>query len=196
MEEAIVVTLRITAVLEEMNVPYLVGGSLASSLHGFPRATQDVDIVAHLRPENVESFVAALEAEFYLDEPAIRQAISQRSSFNLIHLETFFKADIFVAGSDRVIREEMQRRQPFRLDGETAAEIIVASPEDIVVQKLYWYRLGDHVSDRQWLDALGVLQVRGRNLDREYMAHVAAGLGVVDLLERAFDEVGLNKSAE
>ena len=79
-EEAIAVTLRITGVLENLGVAYLVGGSLASSLYGQPRSTQDVDVVADLRPEHVAPLVAALSDDFYLDEPAIRDAVERRST--------------------------------------------------------------------------------------------------------------------
>jgi len=190
LEEPIEVTLEITRVLEDLGIEYLVGGSLASSLHGHPRSTQDVDVVADLRPEHIEPLVAAIRSAFYLDEPAIRDAVDRRSSFNIIHLRTLFKVDVFVAGDDLPTRREMQRRRPYRLE-DPPADIIVASPEDIIVQKLHWYRLGDHVSERQWGDAMNVLTVRGSNLDREYMHDLAAQMGVDDLLTRALRDAGL-----
>jgi hypothetical protein len=190
-DETIEVTLRVTSVLERLGVPYLVGGSLASSLHGEPRLTQDVDVVADLQPQHVEPFVAALREEFYVDEPAVRDAVERRSTFNVIHLQTLFKADIFVAGHQRTTRRELERRQAYRLDLEPPGEIVVASPEDIVVQKLHWYRLGDHVSGRQWHDAMGVLRVRGRELDLGYMRELAGEMSVGDLLARALQEAGL-----
>ena len=191
MEEPIEVTLEIAKVLEDLGVEYLVGGSLASSLHGHPRSTQDVDVVADLRPEHVQPLVAAIRGAFYLDEPAIRDAVNRRASFNVIHLRTLFKVDVFVAGDDLPTRRELGRRQSYRIDGDPPADIIVASPEDIVVQKLHWYRLGDHVSERQWGDAMNVLTVRGNALDREYMHDLAIQMGVDDLLIRAFRDAGL-----
>jgi hypothetical protein len=190
-EEAIEVTLRITAVLERLGILYLVGGSLASSLHGEARSTQDVDVVADLHPEHVAPFVAALSGDFYLDEPAIREAVERRSTFNLIHLGTLFKADVFVAGNQPSTRRELERRQAFTLDIDPPEAIIVASPEDIIVQKLHWYRLGDHVSERQWSDAQSVLMVRGKQLDLDYMRELAEEMGVSDLLGRALREAGL-----
>jgi hypothetical protein len=190
-EEAIGVTLRVTAVLESLHVPYLVGGSLASSLHGEPRATQDVDIVADLKLEHVHAFVSALRDHFYVDEPAVRDAVTRRATFNAIHLETMFKVDVFVAGDQRSTRRELERRQSYTLDVQPPEEISVASPEDIIVQKLYWYRLGDHVSDRQWSDAMGVVKIRKRKLDLGYMRDLAKDLGVEDLLVRALKEAGL-----
>jgi len=191
LEEPIEVTLEIAKVLEDLGVEYLVGGSLASSLHGHPRSTQDVDVVADLRPEHVQPLVAAIRGAFYLDEPAIRDAVNRRASFNVIHLRTLFKVDVFVAGDDLPTRRELGRRQSYRIDGDPPADIIVASPEDIVVQKLHWYRLGDHVSERQWGDAMNVLTVRGNALDREYMHDLAIQMGVDDLLIRAFRDAGL-----
>jgi hypothetical protein len=193
MQEIIEVTLRVTGVLESLRVEYLVGGSLASSVHGHARSTQDVDVVADLRMEHVSPLVAALCDDFYLDEPAIRDAVTRRSTFNIIHLKTLLKVDVFVAGDQRSTRRELQRRQAYRLNTSPPEDIIVASPEDIVVQKLHWFRLGDHVSERQWSDAMGVLTVRGKQLDLDYMRELAADMGVSDLLVRALNEAGLER---
>jgi hypothetical protein len=190
-EEPIEVTLEIAGIFEDLGIRYLVGGSLASSLHGHPRSTQDIDVVADLQAEHVPALVAAFEGAFYFDEPAIREAVAQRSTFNVIHLRTLFKVDVFVARDDLPTRHELQRRQVYTLDLDPPEEIIVASPEDIIVQKLHWYRLGDLVSERQWLDAMNVLTVRGKELDHGYMRDLAATMGVPDLLERAFREAGL-----
>ena len=184
-------TLQVTRVLESLAVPYLVGGSLASSLHGHPRATQDVDLVADLQEHHIPPFIAALRERFYVDEPAVGDAVKRRSTFNLIHLETMFKVDVFVAGTQAPTRRELARRQSYALDVDPPESIVVASPEDIIVQKLYWYRLGDQVSDRQWSDAMNVLGVRGRKLDTIYMRELAEEMGVGDLLDRALREAGL-----
>lgn len=190
-QEAIGVTLRIARVLERLGVPYLIGGSLASSFYAEPRSTNDVDIVADLQAEHISPFIADLRDEFYLDEAAIREAVSRRSTFNLIHLGTMFKVDVFVARDDGPTAQEMERRRPYALPQMPGEEIIVASPEDIVVQKLYWYRLGDHVSERQWSDAMSVLKIRGKRLDVAYMQSLAEQMGVADLLQRALDSFGL-----
>ncbi len=192
MEEALAVTLQVIRTLEWLGVPYLVGGSIASSIYGRPRATQDVDVVADLRDEHIPDLIAALRDDFYLDEPAVRDAVGRRSTFNVIHLNTMFKVDVFVAKHDAATAQELARRQPYVPPQSPDTEIALASPEDVVVQKLYWYRLGDHVSERQWSDAMGVLTVRGKDLDREYMHDLAAELGVDDLLIRAFRDAGLD----
>src|SRR5690606_8558757 len=89
-------TLAVTDLLETLNVPYVIGGSVATTAHGMIRSTMDVDLVADMKIEQVASFVAALEDQFYVDEGSIRQAIERRSSFNLIHLPTMIKVDVFL----------------------------------------------------------------------------------------------------
>jgi hypothetical protein len=187
-DEILEVTLHVVATLERLGIPYLVGGSLASSLHGIPRATQDVDVVVRLTQRDVAGLVAALRGAFHLDEAAIREAIEQRAWFNLIHLGTLLKVDVFVAKEDEASRAQMKRRQRYVLEGEPGGELVVASAEDVVAHKLYWYRLGDGVSDRQWSDALGVLRVTGPRLDLEYLRRASLRLGVEDLLDRVLEE--------
>jgi hypothetical protein len=194
-DEILEITLFVAETLERLGVPYLVGGSLASSLHGIPRATQDVDIVAALRVEHLPGLVRALEGSFYLDAAAIRDAIEHHTSFNVIHLGTMFKVDVFVAKDDPVSREEMQRRERYVVSEDPRRELVVASAEDIVVQKLYWYSLGDQVSERQWSDALGVLKVQGERLNVAYLRRTAALLGVMELLERILADAKFGESS-
>lgn len=189
--EALNVTMQVTDVLDRLQVPYLIGGSIASSIYGPPRSTQDVDVVADLKDEHVSTFVAALQGDFYLDEAAVREAVRRRWSFNVIHLLTTLKVDVFVAKQDLPTAQEFARRRRYVPEHAPNAELFVASPEDVVVQKLFWYRLGDHVSDRQWLDALGVLKARGATLDADYMRKLAEQMEVADLLQRILAQAGL-----
>jgi len=94
--DSIRVTLLVTDVFEKLGVRYAVGGSLSSSLHGVMRSTLDVDIVADLRLEHMDAFVAALSSTFYAEDERIQGAIERHSSFNLVHYETAFKVDIFI----------------------------------------------------------------------------------------------------
>lgn len=189
--EELTVTVEVASALEALHVPYLVGGSIASSLLGIPRATLDVDLVADLRQEHVSALVMSLEGGFYIEEGSVRDAVRRRACFNVIHLATMFKVDIFVMRHDALSMAEMARRQRFSLPGAPPAELILATAEDIVLQKRIWYRLGQGVSDRQWRDVIGVLEVQGEALDLEYLARWAAGAGVADLLESALDEAAL-----
>ncbi|HWW74082.1 MAG TPA: hypothetical protein VNZ44_01730 [Pyrinomonadaceae bacterium] len=192
MPNQIEVILRVTALFEQMQIRYLVGGSIASSLQGFSRATADVDIVADLRPEHVAPLYAALKDEFYLDDQAMRRAISMRSTFNLIHSDIFFKVDVYIPQNGEFSQRQLERaRREALLPGE-AGSAYVASPEDTVLSKLRWYRRGGGVSERQLSDVLGVLKVQGERLDLEYMREWADSLGVLDLLEQLLKEAGLD----
>lgn len=187
--EPIAVTLEVTAALDKLGIVYLVGGSFASSVHGIPRSTQDVDFLVELGRGSVDALVAELSPRFYIDADMIRDAIDRRATFNVIHLATMFKVDMFVSSGSPLLREEMSRRQAFEL-GDPARRVYVCSPEDIVVQKLDWYRRGDRISDRQWGDLIGVLKVRRGSLDHDYLRRCAGVLDVAELLERALGEAG------
>jgi hypothetical protein len=187
--EPLAVTLLVTDALEQVGALYVIGGSLASTLHGVVRTTLDTDIVADLNLQQAGPLADVLAGAFYLDIDTIRHAIRQRSGFNVIHLATMFKVDIFIPKQTPFDRQQLERRQPWVADPDSGRLIYVATPEDTVLAKLAWYRLGDEISDRQWHDILGVLAVQGDRLDLPYMHRWAASLGVDDLLERALAEI-------
>jgi hypothetical protein len=183
--EPIEVTLKVTAIFEQLSVPYLIGGSLASTLYGMIRTTQDSDIVAEMRAEHLQPFVLALQDEFYVDDEMIAEAIQRNASFNIIHRETMFKVDVFIPRPRPFLQSQLARaqRQTFSFESEVSAKF--ASPEDTILSKLEWYRMGGEVSERQWRDILGVLKTRAGELDLAYLKKWAADLKVTDLLERA-----------
>ena len=181
--------LAVIRVLQDLRVDYLVGGSLASSLHGTPRSTNDVDLVVDLKLIHVPLLAARLEDAFYFDADRARQAVRRRSSFNVIYLRTMFKIDLFVLANDPLAKEEMRRRQRVTMDEEAGVAVDVASPEDTVLRKLEWFRRGGGRSDRQWQDLLGVLKVQ-KELDLEYMSRWSAHLGVEELYSRALRDAG------
>jgi hypothetical protein len=176
----------IVRLLERLQVQYLIGGSLASSLYGLPRSTNDVDVVAELQPHHVEALVQALEADFAVSEQAIREAIDRHRSFNAIHVETLEKVDVFVPGNDPWFLAEIARRRPAQLTGADDGRLaFYASPEDVVLSKLRWYQAGGGVSDRQWSDVLAILRVQRGSLDERYLDQWAVTLGLADLFARA-----------
>lgn len=178
--------LAIGRVLEALNIPYTVGGSIASSFAGEPRATVDIDIVAEIHDGHVDALVSAVSGTFYVDAGALRRAVRARSSANLIHQATQLKVDLFVAGGTPLDRRQIARRLAVDLgDGRL---LYVHPPEDILLQKLRWYRLGGEVSDRQWRDIAAIVRVQGRRLQSEYLREGARVLAVSDLLERALTE--------
>lgn len=186
--EPILVTLDAVAAFAPLGIRYAVGGSLASSLHGKPRSTDDVDLVAEIMTAHVTPLVAAWGAAYYVDDEMIRDSIRRSSCFNIIHLATMLKIDVFVAGNDALVREELSRARRHRVSDDPPRELVLASAEDIVLQKLNWYRIGGAVSDRQWRDVLGVLAVAAGSLDASYLRRWAGHLSVEDLLERALAE--------
>ncbi len=176
---------------DALQIPHFLCGSMASSIHGIYRATADADFVAAVRPHHAEPLTRLLRPAFYADETAIRTAAETARSFNVIHLATMLKVDVFVARENPFHLMQLSRRrlQATGPDGEVA--FYVASPEDTVLAKLDWYRQCGCVSDRQWGDVLGVLKVQADTLDRAYLRDWAVRLAVTDLLRRALDDAGL-----
>jgi len=190
-DELLTALVPVAQALERLNVPFYIGGSVASSVHGAARSTLDVDIVADLLPPHAAQLVAALGDEYYADEQSIADAIARRSSFNLIHNATSFKVDVFVATRDPFQRSSLSRRVTDTLASSGSPEFPFASMEDTVLAKLDWYRKGGGVSERQWTDVQGVLQTQRARLDLVYLRRWATELHVADLLERALAEAGL-----
>jgi len=184
----------IVAIFEQLGIDYYIGGSVVSSAYGIPRATFDVDLIADLRVEHVRLLVKELEAEYYIDEDMIRDAIKHRSSFNVMYLVSMLKIDVFLPKLRSFDQEEYHRAHPKVLVQGTRP-FYVASPEDTVLHKLEWYRMGNEISDRQWNDILGVLKTQSKTIDIKYLRHWATHLRVADLLERAFEEAGLTESS-
>lgn len=177
--------------LEQLEVRYLIGGSVASSAYGVPRSTLDVDLVAELQPEHVRPLIERLSQAYYIGEGMIRDAMRRRSSFKIIHLGTLIKLDVFIPPEDPSAEEELRRIRREALDNApNARRFALASPEDVILRKLEWFKAGGEVSERQWHDVLGVLQVQAGSLDMAYLRARAQRLGVAELLERALAEAG------
>ena len=165
--EPIAVTLELAEGLEGLGLDYVVGGSVASSLHGIPRATQDIDIVVVLWGKDVDGFVARFESSFYVDRDMVTDAIRRRASFNVIHLAAMYKVDVFIADRSDLVREELDRRLAIEL-GEPPRRVWVCSAEDIVLQKL----------------------------DLAYLHRWADTKGLCELLEKALREAGLTSHSD
>jgi len=165
LNEPIEVTLKVTGVLEQLDIPYLIGGSLASTLYGMVRSTQDSDIVAEMHVEHVQACISALQGEFFI-------------------------VDVFIPLPRPFQKSQLSRarKQTFALETEVSAKF--ATPEDTILSKLEWYRMGGEASDRQWRDILGVMKTRAGELDIDYLLKWAGELNISDLLARALSEVG------
>ena len=181
---------RILETLDRLEVPYMVGGSAASSLHGIARPTMDIDLVVTLRADQVEEFAAELRADFYADPEMMQEALARGRSFNLIHYASTFKFDLFPLQADEYSQTQFGRRRfaETRLLADEPIECAFATAEDTILTKLRWYRTGGETSERQWNDLRGILQVSGAALDLDYLKSWAPRLGVADLLDRLLKE--------
>ncbi len=182
--EALAVTMLVIEVLNSLNVKYVIGGSLASALHGTARSTLDSDLVVDLHLRHVAPLVQALQETFYVDETAIQQAIEHQSSVNLIHLETLFKVDLFIAGELSFTQAQIENAQTVVIGTNPEQTVRFTSAEDTILAKLRWYRLGGDISERQWRDVEGITAVQGARLDWHYLEKFAQELGISDLLQR------------
>lgn len=186
--DPIAVALDFAAVFERLGVVYFAAGSFASSIHGEPRSTNDVDFVAELRTEHVAALVAALAGDYYVDADSVREAVAGFGSYNAIHLATAVKVDVFAAGRDAFTAARLAARERVRLLPGPRGELYVDTAAHTVLRKLEWFRRGGGVSDHQWRDVLGVLRTQQNRLDVAYLRRQANALGVADLLEDALSE--------
>lgn len=186
--ESLQVLREVMGVFRAMGIPTAVGGSMASSLHGIPRQTQDADITAEPFPGREVEFAAHFDEAYYVDVEMIRSAMRRRASFNVINLHMGFKVDVFIRGDRPFDLSAMQRRGPKPLSASPDDVVDVHSPEDTILMKLDWYRIGGEMSDRQWADILGVLRVQAGKLDDTYLDHWANELSLNDLLRRAREQ--------
>jgi hypothetical protein len=192
-EDPIYLARKLAVILESLNIPYYIGGSVASSLQGELRYTEDLDLVINIQANQVQSILNVLSKDFYISDIAVDDAIRGRtSSFNVIDLETTEKADMFVMRNDGFAISKMERKQLYiPVNRPTSDGIYLCSPEDTILQKLVWYRMTKNESQRQWRDVLGVMKLQGDRLDFEYLQKWAEELSLSDLLETASTESGL-----
>jgi hypothetical protein len=180
-------------VFERFDIPYYIGGSVASSLYGKRRATQDVDIVANIQRKHVQTLVKLLENEYYIDAGMIQGALQHQSSFNMLHNETGVKVDVFVLKSSALAQHELQQAREDVIEPGTRP-FYFASPEDVILNKLSWWKMGGGTSTRQWDDLVEVIKHQTRTLDIKYLRQLAPLMGVADSLEQAIADSGMQQS--
>lgn len=185
--EPMTIASRVTAFFECAEIEYFVGGSIASTIHGEPRFTQDVDLVVRLKDQHIPGLQDSLGGDFYSSESALREAVARQSCANLIHTSTGFKIDLMVSRERPFEQSRFQRKQRIQ-DGGRA--FWVSSAEDTVLVKLEWYRDGGEISERQWRDVQTILMTQ-HQLDQDYLRRWAAELEVSDLLERSLADATL-----
>ena len=168
--------------LEAAGIPHMVTGSLASAIHGQPRATRDIDLVIDPEPEAVEILVASFPTDrFYVGDALT--AIAQRDMFNVIDTATGWKADLIIRKDRAFSREELARRQPAFIAG---VQTYVATPEDAILSKLEWHHTSG--SDTQRRDVIEMIIANLDTLDRPYLDRWAGELGLGGVLDDVWDE--------
>jgi hypothetical protein len=191
--DIISVTLAVARVFDDLKIDYCIGGSLASSAFGVARSTMDVDIIAEIKNEHISGIVKKLKKMFYIDKDMVERAIQEKTSFNMIHLESMFKVDVFIPQDHPFERQVFLRKLSRAVSEDSSKHLFFSSPEDIILRKLVWYQTGGGVSDRQWDDVLGVIKVQSERLDKPYLKLWARKLRVAELLEEAFRDSGIEK---
>jgi hypothetical protein len=168
---------RVIRALDAAGIPYMLVGSVASSYHGEPRMTRDLNIVIDPDPDQLRTLIARLQGSgLYTDAAASQDALAQRTQFNAIDPETGWKADLIIRQERAFSREEFARREEAQLPMGTVA---IARAEDVILAKLEWARSGQ--SDRQLRDAEGIATISADRLDLDYLDRWASELGVADL---------------
>jgi hypothetical protein len=185
LDDPLALAAHVGAVLDGLGIRHTIGGSIAASFAGEPRSTIDIDFVVGLDAGRVPALIAALP-DFYVAEEALYRAVMTHGAANLIHHATQLKVDLFVAGGTPLDEQQLSRRQ--RVEVRPGQVIYIHPPEDVLLQKLRWYRMGGGVSDRQWRDILGIIRTQGDRLDRAYLAVNARVLAVEEDLDRAIQE--------
>lgn len=171
----------IVAALEAARIPHMVVGSFASTAHGVPRTTRDLDLVIDPNPDQLNELIEAIDPErFYLDPDVARDALRRRSMFNIIEMTTGWKLDLVIRKARPFSVEEMQRRTSTKILG---MDVPTATAEDTIIAKLEWAKLG--ASDRQLEDVAGILRVRGPDLDLDYIERWVTELGLAEQWHRA-----------
>lgn len=189
--ENLEVVREVASVFARMGIAYAPGGSWASSYYGVARGTRDADMTAEPFPGREAAFVAAFGPDYYVSLDAVRQAVRQRATFNVINIAAGFKVDVFVSKGTGFDESVLARRRPAVGPDDPLHALMLVSPEDIILHKLAWYRLAGEESERQWLDVQEVLKVRTGSLEAPYLDRWTTQLGVADLLDEARREAGV-----
>jgi hypothetical protein len=182
---------RLIKKLEEAGISYMVSGSLGSSLHGEPRATNDIDLIIDPTATQFNTFIQSLGEDYYVNPATAQKAFQERSMFNVIDQQTGWKADLIIRRDRPFSLEEFRRRILANVLG---IQVLAVSPEDAILSKLEWSKKSN--SERQFQDAMGVAVVQWDNLDKKYLHMWAKELNVEDLLDtilRNAEELQSNK---
>ena len=178
----------VVQVLNQLNISYMLTGSVASSFYGLPRSTHDIDFVAVILPHDAKKLAKSFDPNrYYISEETIQEAIAQGSPFNLIDSHTGLKADFWPPKSDPYHQTCFNRRKKQKI---FENDTYIATPEDLILTKLEWYKLSGG-SEMQFKDALGIYEVQKKDLDLEYIYKWSEHLGVKHLVDKLVEKSAL-----
>jgi len=187
--DPVLLAAAIGQVFDSLNIRYVLGGSVASGLLGEPRSTFDVDLMARLSESQARELVGALGEDYYVDEETVLDAVRRRAAFNIINIPLAMKIDIFVAEDAAFANRQLDRST--QLEVSPGISVRLYSPEDLIVRKLMWFRLGSGTSERQWRDVTGLIKARA-TLDLAYLRDAAEEQGLSGLLAEALSQAGID----
>ena len=168
---------RLAGTLEDLGIPYLVTGSMATIAYGEPRFTNDIDVVIRLFEHQVDGLCDAFPFdEFYISRDTVREALEHRTQFNILHPDSGLKIDVMVADDSDFNHSRFERARS--LSTAPAATVKFASPEDVIIKKLEFFKEGG--SDKHLRDIAGVLAVMDDEIDRAYIERWVRRLGLTD----------------
>lgn len=178
---------EVIAVIEKLNIPYMIGGSVAAMAYGEPRLTLDMDVVIELNLRQARKFAESFGQEYYVSLESIQEAISNGGHFNIIQSESGIKVDFYVLGQDELSREGFKRKREESFDEERTA--VFASPEDTIIRKLEWFKMGE--SQKHIDDIKGILKISSPKLDLPYIDKWAKIIGVQNIWQKLKNDLQL-----
>jgi hypothetical protein len=178
---------QVVGALEQLGIPYVVVGSFASTYWGRPPTTHDADLVVEIDPQQATQLADLLVGDFYAPAFMIEEAVRKSDQFNVIHLKTGFKVDLWPRKDTEYDRTSFYRHLTGTIFDR---DMQILSPEDVILSKLRWYRAAP-VQDRQLQDAVDVYAAQAGFLDDQYLDRWAAELGIADLLREIRERVTL-----
>lgn len=174
-----------TGILDDLDIRYAISGSLASSFYGKVRFTEDADITVEPFESSAKKLFILLRPDYYISEDETYQALKNHTSFNVIHIESCFKINVFVSRDTAFEKQILLRRRAVKLGENIQKPLAIVSPEDIVLLKLIQFAESGQTSENQWFDILGVLSVQAGRLDNDYLNKWSAELGLNEILKKA-----------
>ena len=178
---------KIVDVFEDLHIPYLVTGSVASMVYGEPRLTNDIDVVAEIGEQHVKGMIDSFsEEEFYISEDMIRDAIRRAGQFNIIHPASGLKVDVIIKRNSPFDDSRFKRTK--RLFPGESYQANFAAPEDVIIKKMEYYKLGE--SEKHLRDITGILKISGESVDRQYISEWADHLGLTEIWKALQERAG------